>query len=64
MGQIFALEIVFDICLRHKECCRCPRHELRQYRNLHTEKLKATVLIQQEKPVDHHDLIFLFLSLG
>ena len=64
MGGMFALETVFDICLRYKGRCRCPRHELRQYSNLRTEGLKASVVIQQEKLVDHHHPIFLFLSLG
>lgn len=54
MGWMFELETVFDICLRYKGCCRCPRHELRGYRNPHTERLKASVIIQQEKLVDHH----------
>ena len=64
MGRMFALDTIFDICLSYKECCRHPEHELRGYRNLHTEGLKASVIIQEEKLVDHHHPIFLSLSLG
>lgn len=64
MGQMFALQTGFDICLKYKECCRCPTQELRGYRSLHTAGLKANVIIQLEKLVDHHHPIFLSLSLG
>lgn len=57
MGQMFAQETVFDICLRFK--CRRPRHELRGYRNLCTPENT-----QQGKLVDHHHPIFPSLSLG
>lgn len=60
MGQMFAQETVFDICLRFK--CRCPRYELRGYGNLHTPK--ASENTQWEKLVDHHHPVFLSLSLG
>lgn len=57
---MFALETVFDIYLRYKECCKCPRHELRGYRDLYTEGLKDSVIRQQQKLVDHHHFILLF----
>lgn len=60
MGQMFAQETVFDICLRFK--CRYPRHELRGYMNLCTPE--ASENTQQGKLVDHHHPIFPSLSLG
>lgn len=61
---MFSLETVFDICLKYKECYRCPRHELRGYRDLYTEGLKDNIIRQQQKLVDHHHLILLFFFLG